>query len=343
VTAQSPARSSSLVLTSFPAPATREEYDTAAAELEARLAEVPGAVAVYGYGSVGAPGISDLDRIVVTDADASATTDVWSQLSPRTRQLAMHAPAAIDTETYARHRWFAELGRPELAWGTEVPIEECPCPAYAGALLAAEALVVIRLKLAKQELTGRIKVRPTLCELHNVRLDLQLAGVGRADAAQAWALADAVQDLRQSWWSLDDAARDVGVRTVVGEAPAALDDALAAVAAQQPAAPEADPLTMGGAWRNVRLVANDRPSASASRALTWLVAKDRRAGEARWRMAPRELSVPPGVLRLLAGPVHEDQRDYRRDRDALVRRHVAYLEGFPGFAGLAMSTVFLAR
>src|SRR6266540_6924002 len=87
-----------VVLTSFPTAAVEEDYARAAVELEECLAELPGAVAVYKYGSITAPGISDLDRVAVVEGGRAAP-DVWPRLSERTRYLVMHTPARSEEHT----------------------------------------------------------------------------------------------------------------------------------------------------------------------------------------------------------------------------------------------------
>src|SRR4051794_19503199 len=84
----------SLRLTRWPRPISPNEYVSAASELEEALTTVPGAVAVYRFGSIGAPGISDLDRIVVVEDGGPPIPDLWRALSEQTRQVAMHSPFA---------------------------------------------------------------------------------------------------------------------------------------------------------------------------------------------------------------------------------------------------------
>src|SRR5205085_4610358 len=69
-----------VILSSFPERASPRDYAEAAAELEGLLVELPGALAVYRFGNVGAPGISDLDRLVVVERP-DAVPDVWNRLS----------------------------------------------------------------------------------------------------------------------------------------------------------------------------------------------------------------------------------------------------------------------
>ena len=176
-----------LRLLRYPLAASLEDYGHAAHELESRLLELPGLVALYGTGAVSAPGISDVDRIAVVDGHRPVPS-VWERLSGRTRYLAMHSPFLVDTATFRRHRWFAHLEPLELLHGTEVGLEAPPDPGYARRLAGAESLVIMALRLVKQIWTAQVKVRPLLCELHNLRHDLTLGGLGRDRAPDAWAV-----------------------------------------------------------------------------------------------------------------------------------------------------------
>jgi hypothetical protein len=182
-------------LTRFPSPARQDDYARASAELESRLRELPGVVAVYRTGSVSVPGISDLDRIAVV-RPGSRVPSIWPRLSAETRKLAMHSPFLLDTTTFARHSWLADLQPLDLAWGDEVDVEARPEPEHIELLIAAEGLVISLLKLVKQAHVGQVKVRPVLCELNNLRRNLSLARLERSGAPAAWSLADQVTRLR---------------------------------------------------------------------------------------------------------------------------------------------------
>jgi hypothetical protein len=188
-----------LRLLRYPLPASLEDYGHAADELDSKLLELPGLVALYGAGAVSAPGISDVDRIAVVDGHRPVPS-VWERLSGRTRYLAMHTPFLVDTATFRRHRWFAHLEPLELLHGPEVGLESPPDPGYARRLAGAESLVIMALRLVKQIWTAQVKVRPLLCELHNLRHDLTLGGLGRDRASDAWAVADEVGALRKTWF-----------------------------------------------------------------------------------------------------------------------------------------------
>jgi hypothetical protein len=327
-------------LTRFPIRATQDDYAEAATELDSRLDELPDSVAVYRFGSVQAPGISDLDRIAVVEVGERSTPEIWSRLSARTRYLAMHAPFLIDASTFARHRWFADLGVPELVSGRGIEVEERPIPEHSELLLAAEALVVISLKLAKQVVTGRVKVRPLLCELNNLKRDLELGGLQRGDAGHAWALADEIGFLRNEWWKLEDSEQRSRMQSLFEGAPLALGDALAGLARQLDEGDVVTEMALAAEWSNVTLVPgigrNGRPVGSTA------VGRSRRLGEARWQLISRRFQVPEAVLRLLSSPPPSEYEEFRLRRADLVRRHSEHLISNPAYSSIGFARVYLA-
>jgi hypothetical protein len=326
------------VLTRFPHPATRGDYAQAAEEVEGLLCTLPGAIAVYRIGGVTAPGISDLDRVVVVEGGQHVTA-IWSRLSDRSRYLAMHSPFLVDAPTFRRHRWIADLQPLEIAWGEPQKIEQRPAREYCERLIAAEALVVTALKLAKQALTGRVKVRPLLCELYSVRCDLSLARLPREAALEAWALADEATRVREEWWSYSCDGRVRRFRRLLKQSQPAVAEALQALAARVDPRCDPGPLPLAAEWGNVTLIPGD-PAESNGSFLSALSGHSRRLAEARWRWSRREAAVPPGIISLLAGLADSAHKEFRAERGELARRYRAFLRANPGYSGIGQPEVF---
>ena len=311
-------------LTGLPLPASVEEYETAATELDAKLHELPGVVALYRTGSVRVPGISDLDRIAVVDGDV-VLPSVWEKLGRRTRYLAMHTPFAVDRETFVRHRWFASFEPLEIVWGRRILIDEPSTPEEGERLLGAEGLVVAWLKLIKQAAIGRTKVRPLLCELNNVRRNLRLARLTADDTASAWQLATLVTRAREEWWSLTEPERFEAVREIEAQAPTAIRDALGAIASRLVADRPCEEIHLRGPWSNVMLRGDGRGAQEDSfYVVPYVFARaSKKLAEARWRFARHRLGVPPPVISLLNGAIASNSfRGRRRD---VVRHYVEFM------------------
>lgn len=318
------------VLTGFPTPASEAEYAAGGAEIEAALRALPGAVAVYRLGSVSVPGISDIDRIAVVER-AARVPSVWGALSPRTRELAMHSPFLVDVETFAAHRAFALLVPLALAWGEEVAVAPAQDEARARRLLAAESLLLNLVRSVKKAVTGRVKVRSTLCEMNSIRHGAALAG------QEPPALARRVVALREEWFALDPQAQRRRMAELLAEAPATLHAALAGIEAGGPAPAQ---LAMGPPWANVRLVPADGPfRMPATMRLRSLAGRaGRRPAEAAWRLGRVRLPLPPGALAVLAQAAAPAPGSFEAHRREVAARYREFLSAQPAdYAAIGMA------
>jgi hypothetical protein len=336
-------RRSNVSLVALPSPARLDEYEKASEELEALLRALPGIVAVYRTGSVSTPGISDLDRIAVIEKD-SPVQPVWPRLSERARYLAMHSPFLVDEATFRRHRWFAHLEPLELSSGRPVELEDRPIPEYSEPLLGAESLMVCLLRVVKQLAVGRLKVRPTLCELNNVRHALRLARLDREDAPGAWRVADDVASLRQGWFESDedqrgDLMRDVATRT----APALLQALWALGERTEPAGKASGRMALVPPWSNVALEASETLTTIAVRSRLRLTrVPSSRLSELRWRVTRPKIPTHQAVLELLGGSGRAEQSEFRSERDQLVRTYGEFLAANGrDYSGIGLAAPFL--
>lgn len=299
------------------------DYGRTATEIEALLSSLPGIVAVYRLGSISALGISDVDRIAVVERSGRFPT-VWDRLSESTRYVAMHSPFLVDVETFLRHRWFAMPEPLELVNGIELALEEPRSHQLLSQLAGIEGLVVSRLKLAKQLSTGRIKVRPFLCELHNLRHDLRSTGISEAAAPRAWALTAEILAVRDQWWKTADQERDGRVLELASLAPPAIDEALAAFSAVTPHGATGSPLRLSAEWSNVTLT--NQPVAKTSFELASLAGRvSRRAAELVWRRERHQLALPDAVVSLLCA-ARAAADEVLAERLAVVRRYAAFMD-----------------
>lgn len=325
----------------LPEPAQPQDYDTASREIEDLLRTLPGIAAVYRTGGMSAPGISDIDRIAVIDPEATAPP-VWPKLSARTKQLAMHGPFLVDRSTFTRHRCFAYLEPLELSHGEPVLVEDRPLPSYTEPLIAAESMVTALLSTLKQVSTGVVKVRPTLCQLNNLRHALRLARIGEAEAEPAWKLAADVTDLRNDWFASPEAELLERFRKAVFVAPGALIEALWVLGERSEAAGNVNAsaaIRLGPPWSNVTLSASDEMAIPRLR-LPHL--RSARFAEFAWRTARPHVEIHQNVLDLLVGRGEREVEDLRSSRDDLVRRYRDWLRTHaPGYAEIGLASAFL--
>jgi hypothetical protein len=281
-----------------PTALSARDYAEAGAELEERLAELPGVISVYAIGGVSSLGVSDLDRIAV--ADAPVTVDIWERLSPKTRQVAMHGPFLVDRATFRRHLWFAHFENLRLVRGEAVDVQRPTESTMLARLLAVEGLVLGLLKIQKQVGTGRLKVRSLLCLLHSFRYSLELSGVPRAENSEAWGVVEAADRLRGNWFSLPPAERAEGIRDVTAISFTALATALGTI----PPPPTTPPPATGrievpAPWNAFTLLRNGAPGGtevSLPRPTPWPLNRIRRLTEVHWRIRHRVLALPSSAF-----------------------------------------------
>jgi hypothetical protein len=328
------------VLERRPAPLTVADYESAAGEIDCLLRTLPGVIAVYATGGLSSVGISDLDRIAVVEPE-HAPPSVWEGVSLRARQVAMHTPFLADVETFARHRWFALLDPLQHVHGVELRVENPSGHGLLSSLIGIEGLMVTRLKLAKQIHTGRIKVRPFLCELYNVRLDLRLGKISEDAAPSAWALTREIASLRSEWWEISELERDRRVIDLAVSSPEAIDEALSACALLIPGAATVGRFPLEAEWRNVSLRAtHDRRSARKPSRVGLLGRHSPRAAELRWRLSRHEIAAPPTVVSLLLAAA-AGKESILLDRLALVRSYRAFMDKqSSGWSSIGFARIF---
>lgn len=176
-------------------PLAREVYDRDRAAMVDVLADL-GATSVYEIGSVGAPGISDLDLIACfgDDVDLRPAKAAMAPLL-RSSSTLLHPPWAIR----ARHMaslpsLFAVRQMRDLLGGGSLVAEQSR---FQRMLWNLEACAGV---LATFVGRRRITTRSALCLLNGVRYNLELAAVDEVVAPGGSEFAAGIATLRQDWF-----------------------------------------------------------------------------------------------------------------------------------------------
>lgn len=324
-------------LTALPARAGRLDYQRAWDDLVHHLQDLPGVVAIYRTGGVSAPGISDLDAIAVVERGVRLP-DVWPRLAPRTRDLAMHSPLLIDAGLFARHRQFAYVEPLELIAGEPIDVDPRELREYSEPLIAAEGIMTTLLRLVKQAVALRVKVRSTLCALHSLHYDLELGRLTASAAPAAWVTANEVRRIRAAWFESGPAT----ILPLVHDALPALQQALAALPEIEATAPQR--VALGGPWRNVQLLAASVPAVrarrmrAASTASAW--GRSARGAELAWRFGRCTIELPRHVIGLLAGRPTGEYANFRRERERLLEDYREFMTSCgPTYSMLGMANL----
>lgn len=106
---------------------TFSDYARALDDFVNRVSEIPGAVAVFQFGEISHPGISDLDVLVVVEDDALpsalSTIAAAARNVGSTRAVFTHPPVILPHGAARRARYIHSLLNLHQAWGQPVEIE----------------------------------------------------------------------------------------------------------------------------------------------------------------------------------------------------------------------------
>ncbi len=166
---------------------TYEDYAGALARV-IELARKGGALAVYTYGEVSAPGISDLDVIVVSEKPLSL------KLSEKELWVLGHFPEVISPEEFKDLGWRMDTRNLQRAWGED--LGEPPVPQSERRRLAVSYAAYRTVALHKAFATGRLRARTLLRHLHALRYNFSLLGLEEPPYFRE------VELLRGLWFSL---------------------------------------------------------------------------------------------------------------------------------------------
>lgn len=168
--------SGGIVASDFPRRRDTAEYSTAVSQYAERLGGQPGVVGVFQIGSVSAPGVSDLDLVVLLEDEGPvpgpALLDIVS-LNAETRYLFMHRPFLLNRRAAASLHLHYRIGDVQVILGALRPEHAFPRPTVATADVTVATVVDFGVDLAAQLLhalvTRRLPVRGMLCLLFSLR------------------------------------------------------------------------------------------------------------------------------------------------------------------------------
>lgn len=185
----------------FPRQLPREAYDDALSECIAVLQRDPAVLAVYGFGAVSAPGISDLDVLAVIEDGQTATANPLASLSRASRYLFTHAPFAISRGLFARAVQMFPADRLDVLWRRDGFAPDLPSHDGLSREIARQtafeyliANYIIRKVEARYQLAS---VRSVLLSSYALRHDFTLLGDVAGPVAE---LVQRIGDWRRRWF-----------------------------------------------------------------------------------------------------------------------------------------------
>jgi hypothetical protein len=167
-----------VVATDLPHRREPAEYEQAVAEYVSRVSRQPGVLGIYQIGSIGTPGVSDIDLVVLLEEDLRTVDprafDI-AEASPETRYLFMHRPFIVNRGAAPSLHLHYRIEHIRLVWGT-IPPAEAFADSTARALEKSVQLAVttdFAVDLAAQFqgalITRHLSVRGMLCLLLSLR------------------------------------------------------------------------------------------------------------------------------------------------------------------------------
>lgn len=165
----------------FPKHVPLAEYERVRGQITRLLAAQQGVIAVYQLGGTSAPGISDLDLLVVFERGGRSNLQPRASLDEVGRYLFTHGIFAVAAHHFAlARRWMPFQGY-RLLWGTELQDDrDIDFGALSESLrvqMALEYLMDNYIARIVEARYGLVDVRGMLLWGHGLRFDLQLLGV----------------------------------------------------------------------------------------------------------------------------------------------------------------------
>jgi hypothetical protein len=309
-------------------PMTREDYDGVVARYVERCAAVPGVRAIYQFGAVSAPGLSDLDLIVVLDTALVRDPEELQVLStahphwrsdPMAARCFIHDVLLCDIEVFRSIAWLIVGSTPRLVAGMAVDVIEPEASAQSYvALVQALDFCLGRLhefaRLRHRPGLSKRWLIPQLWSISHTRSLLRAIGI---PLATSWnALIGALEGMRSNAFAMADDALGMLWSTVE------VHFSVAATLLLEELTRRGDLPTAGGVRRcvvaspdlhTITVYASPQEEASASRISAAMVARSIRVGRRR---------VESGWTRVTAP-------------GALLHHHLAYLRASPAHAAIA--------
>ena len=157
------------------------DYEHTIKRMVTRLCEEEGVVSIYQIGNVGAPGISDIDLLVIFENDAVSTLDPLNGLSKEERYLFTHSLFGISRSHFYEVQPYTFLHNYNLLWGEALEVGRNTLPDEDASRLkrhiALEFLLASYFSRSVETVYGVVSVRNLLLSTHALRYDMEFLNV----------------------------------------------------------------------------------------------------------------------------------------------------------------------
>ncbi|HRH65941.1 MAG TPA: hypothetical protein PLU53_06570 [Bacteroidia bacterium] len=181
-------------------------YDDELTRMAEWLLQFPQVCSIYQIGSVGAPGISDLDMVVVFHGDQKMEVQPLDSLSVSGKYLFIHNLYGCSKHQFEQGRKFSFFGSFKQLAGEKLdsPAQLTITDTALKKQIALEFLLKMYVNLVLQREYKTLKVRSLLLHVKGLLFDLEFLGV---HSGLLHGLIHECMDIRQQWFNRDNPAR----------------------------------------------------------------------------------------------------------------------------------------
>ena len=208
---RAPCSGAPLTILDHPRQRSVSAYDETRARYLNQVSAAPGASALYEYGDVGVPGLSDLDFVVAVSEGASQVDPhalSIQGLSFCHRDLVLHEPLVVPVSLIGDLKRFLPFANPRRLWnrdsgeGLEVRELDAQSAAFAQTAGLIEKLFSYQIWLQRTLSRGAVDARWSIAVLNSIRYSVSaLASVtGHTTLGEDSGYVEAVSRLRASWF-----------------------------------------------------------------------------------------------------------------------------------------------
>lgn len=182
-----------------PQPIPLQDYGEAVAWLGEKFSQDSDVLAMYRFGNITAPGISDLDLLIVFRDNARCSLTGFEYLPDRYRKVFTHGIMAMKESHFAPNQYYTVWSRNSLVSGTPINpgtrVRDQETESMLHRQTALEFLVANYIDIKVQQAYGVFKVRSLLQHMKGIRYDLEFLGITESP------LNAPLQELKE--WSLN--------------------------------------------------------------------------------------------------------------------------------------------
>lgn len=188
-------------LTDYPHPVDISHYEQSIKRMVARLAAIPGVHAIYQIGSIGSPGISDIDMFVVFDDHVTTNFQPIAGLSRMDRYLFLHALYGANRSRFNDIQRYTFFHNYSHLWGEDLFKMQRPISSSQSDVLKVQTALEYLYKMYISATIERsyqiIRVHGLLLHIKALMYDLQFLNVS---GGRLFELISEMIQWRENWF-----------------------------------------------------------------------------------------------------------------------------------------------